>query len=34
MELPLFTCAIPEEDMVAWLKKIRPKWSRSGKTSD
>ena len=26
-------CGIPSADMRAWLKKIRPKWSRSGKTS-
>ena len=26
-------CAIPFADIRAWLKKIRPKWSRSGKTS-
>ena len=26
-------CGIPCADMRAWLKKIRPKWSRSGKTS-
>ncbi len=25
--------AIPAADICAWLKKIRPKWSRSGKTS-
>jgi hypothetical protein len=26
-------CGIPCSDIVAWLKKIRPKCSRSGKTS-
>ena len=26
-------CGIPSADSWAWLKKIRPKWSRSGKTS-
>ena len=26
-------CGIPSADIRAWLKKIRPKWSRSGKTS-
>src|SRR6185437_15348356 len=26
-------CEIPAADIRAWLKKIRPKWSRSGKTS-
>ena len=26
-------CAMPSDDICAWLKKIRPKWSRSGKTS-
>jgi hypothetical protein len=26
-------CAIPWADIVAWLKKMRPKCSRSGKTS-
>ena len=26
-------CGIPAADIRAWLKKIRPKWSRSGKTS-
>ena len=26
-------CGIPRADIVAWLKKIRPKCSRSGKTS-
>ena len=26
-------CGIPCADICAWLKKIRPKWSRSGKTS-
>ena len=33
---PLFTTAIweiPAALMLAWLKKIRPKWSRSGNTS-
>ncbi len=24
---------MPSDDMRAWLKKIRPKWSRSGNTS-
>src|SRR5207244_120355 len=27
------TCAIPCADIRAWLKKMRPKWSRSGNTS-
>jgi hypothetical protein len=27
------TCGIPSPDMRAWLKKIRPKCSRSGNTS-
>jgi hypothetical protein len=27
------TCGIEAADMVAWLKKMRPKCSRSGKTS-
>ena len=27
------SCAMPSADMRAWLKKMRPKWSRSGKTS-
>lgn len=27
------TCAIPSEDILAWLKKILPKWSLSGNTS-
>ena len=26
-------CGIPLADIRAWLKKMRPKWSRSGKTS-
>ncbi len=26
-------CGIPAADICAWLKKMRPKWSRSGKTS-
>ena len=26
-------CGMPRADMVAWLKKMRPKCSRSGKTS-
>jgi len=26
-------CAIASRDIVAWLKKMRPKCSRSGKTS-
>ena len=26
-------CGMPRADICAWLKKIRPKWSRSGKTS-
>ena len=26
-------CGIPCADIRAWLKKIRPKWSRSGNTS-
>ena len=26
-------CGMPRSDIVAWLKKIRPKCSRSGKTS-
>ena len=26
-------CGMPAADICAWLKKIRPKWSRSGKTS-
>jgi hypothetical protein len=26
-------CGIPFADKRAWLKKMRPKWSRSGKTS-
>ncbi len=26
-------CGIPCADICAWLKKIRPKWSRSGNTS-
>ena len=26
-------CGIRLADMRAWLKKMRPKWSRSGKTS-
>jgi hypothetical protein len=26
-------CGIPAADRRAWLKKMRPKWSRSGKTS-
>ena len=31
--ITLATCGIPFADIVAWLKKIRPKCSRSGKTS-
>ena len=27
------TCGMPSADIRAWLKKIRPKWSRSGNTS-
>ena len=27
------SCGMPGADIVAWLKKIRPKCSRSGKTS-
>ena len=27
------TCGMPAADMLAWLKKMRPKWSRSGNTS-
>jgi hypothetical protein len=26
-------CGMPAADICAWLKKIRPKWSRSGNTS-
>ena len=26
-------CGMPFADICAWLKKMRPKWSRSGKTS-
>ncbi len=26
-------CGIPSAESRAWLKKMRPKWSRSGKTS-
>ena len=32
-DLPRATCGIPSLDILAWLKKIRPKWSLSGKTS-
>ena len=30
---PRRSAAMPSADMLAWLKKIRPKWSRSGNTS-
>jgi hypothetical protein len=35
VQLPMTTaiCAMPCALMLAWLKKMRPKWSRSGKTS-